>query len=246
MTTQVDPRVDLYKALGVSKDASQDDIKKAYRRLAKEYHPDRTGGDKRKETRFKEVSHAYDILGDDNKRRQYDELRAGGGRYAGNFSGGFPGGFPGGGSVDLGDVFAQMFSGAGARGGPGRRTRFSSASGFPGDGPFGQSVEPQEPPESEVRLSDGSKAKQRDHHVYSDVRLSMDKAILGAIVEVPTLDGKSKVKIPPGTCSGVKLRLKGKGASGRGNHYVTVHIDVPKITDERGKQLLAELMQRVR
>ena len=68
---------DPYEALGVKPDASQNEIKKAYRRLAKKYHPDSTGGDKAKEARFKEVSTAYDIVGDPDKRAQYDSMRRG-------------------------------------------------------------------------------------------------------------------------------------------------------------------------
>src|SRR5579863_9682700 len=82
-----DPSVDYYKALGVSDKATADEIKKAYRKLAKQYHPDSTGGDKAKESRFKDISNAYDVLGDAKKKKLYDEIRAGGG---------MPRGFPGG------------------------------------------------------------------------------------------------------------------------------------------------------
>src|SRR5277367_1886813 len=74
-----DPAVDYYAALGVAKEATADEIKKAYRKLAKQYHPDTTGGDKVKESRFKDISNAYDVLGDVKKRKLYDEIRAGGG-----------------------------------------------------------------------------------------------------------------------------------------------------------------------
>src|SRR5512142_280208 len=83
-----DPSVDYYKALGVSKEATADEIKKAYRKLAKQYHPDTTGGDKAKESRFKDISNAYDVLGDQKKRKLYDEIRAGGGMRPGP-NGGF-------------------------------------------------------------------------------------------------------------------------------------------------------------
>ncbi|MBZ0238681.1 MAG: DnaJ domain-containing protein, partial [Deltaproteobacteria bacterium] len=79
MSLDFDPSVDYYKALGVDAKASNDEIKKAYRKLAKQYHPDSTGGDKAKESRFKEASAAYDVLGDAKKRAQYDEIRAMGG-----------------------------------------------------------------------------------------------------------------------------------------------------------------------
>src|SRR5581483_9507552 len=107
---------DFYKVLGVSETASADEIKKAYRKLAKKYHPDVTGGDKAKEAKFKEITEANEVLGDEKKRAQYDEQRknpfAGGG-----FAGGAPGGAPGGGfNVDLNDLFSQF---GGARGGGG-------------------------------------------------------------------------------------------------------------------------------
>ena len=81
MSIDFDPARDYYKALGVDAKASATDIKKAYRKLAKQFHPDSNGGDKSKETRFKEISSAYDVLGDAAKRAQYDEYRATGGRF---------------------------------------------------------------------------------------------------------------------------------------------------------------------
>lgn len=264
MTFQVDHRSDFYKILGVSKDAEAEAIKKAYRKLAKQYHPDRTGGDKAKEARFKEISQAYEVLGDPEKRRQYDALRAGG------FPGGYGSvnGFPGQGSGDftvdpggLGDLFSQMFSGGSVRRGPGGVEYHFTRGGNPFDAssPFRRSApfhEPSAPPVKkrpvarDVRLSDGSTAIQRGIDVYSDVRLAMDQAILGAVVQVATLEGTAKVKIPPGTSSGVKLRLKNKGAvsadGSQGSHFVTVQIDVPKVGDEQGKKLLIQFMQHAK
>src|ERR1043165_5915253 len=99
---------DYYAALGVPKDADAAAIKKAYRKLARDLHPDKNPGNSDAENRFKEVSEAYDVLSDEKRRAEYDEARrlfAGGGR-PGGFSGGFPGGgFPGGGqNFDLGDL----------------------------------------------------------------------------------------------------------------------------------------------
>src|SRR5436305_12106740 len=108
---------DFYKVLGVAETASADEIKKSYRKLAKKYHPDATGGDKAKEAKFKEISQAYDTLGDEKKRAAYDEQRknpfAGGGFPPGAGAGGFPGGGFGGGrvDVDLNDLFSQFGGG---------------------------------------------------------------------------------------------------------------------------------------
>lgn len=269
MSLPFDPSADYYRTLGVAEKAEADEIKKAYRRLAKQYHPDSTGGDKAKETRFKEISAAYDVLGDAGKRAQYDAFRAGPppGSFGGagfdpsGFAGGFPGGF---GGIDLGDLFSQVFSGAvpGSSSGPGGHVEYRVYSSD-GQGPepdlFGRSRRgrkrrtrrddaPRPTRETRVRAADGSRLTQKGNDVHSDVRIGLDQAILGTVVDVPTLTGSASVKIPPGTSSGAKLRLKQKGPhvgdGTRGDHYVTVQIDVPKTIDEKGKKLLVEFMKR--
>ena len=258
MNLDFDPNRDYYKALGVASTATLDEIKKAYRKLAKLNHPDSTGGDKAKESRFKEVSAAYDVLGDTKKRAQYDEIRAMGGGGPVRGRGGFPGGmtgFPGGGgaggqSFDLGDLFAQMFAGqAGAGAGTSRRSvRFERDDDDAWAG-AGRGTTPTDPFEGKTKAADGSWLQVKGGDVLSDVRIPFDQAVLGTVADVPTLDGQASVKIPPGTSSGRKLRLRGKGVPGPdgrpGDHYVTVQIDVPAQLDDKGKKLLVELTQHL-
>lgn len=240
--------------LGVSESASAGEIKKAYRKMARANHPDSNPGDKSKESRFKDISAAYEILGDADKRAQYDALKSAG-----------PGAIPEG-VFDLGDLFAQMFGGQAAPPAGGVHYEFRTASGAPAESrtrpqgfhfPDLGSVfgDFQRPPESEPakkkkkkaltsrKLSDGTKASVRGLDLHSDVRIGVDQAILGAEATVATKNGKAKIKIPPGTCSGTVLRLRGKGLRAStdrvGNHYLTVQIDVPKkISDEAAKRLV--------
>jgi DnaJ-class molecular chaperone len=242
-----DPSVDYYKALGVAEKATADEIKKAYRKLAKQYHPDSTGGDKTKESRFKDISNAYDVLGDQKKRALYDQIRAGG--MPGQ---GFPGGYtyttqgPGPGVFDLGDLFSQVFGQQRGRGGRVRVERTD----FDGDSRRRRNDVQDAEFESKVRASDGTWLRVEGVDVYSDVRISFDRAILGTVATVATIEGKAEVKVPPATSSGKKLRLRGKGVADRaghtGDHYVTVQIDVPGDLDDDEKKLLIQLVTRLR
>ncbi len=242
-----DPSVDYYKALGVGEKATADEIKRAYRKLAKQYHPDSTGGDKAKESRFKDISNAYDVLGEPKKRALYDQIRAQGGTMPQGFPGGATytystrGGGAGGPNIfDLGDLFSQFFGNAQPGAPRGRSGRARVQQFEDDDAEF----------ESKVKASDGSWLDVKGVDVHSDVRISFDRAILGTVATVPTIDGKAEVKVPPGTSSGKKLRLRGKGVSDRsgrvGDHYITVQIDVPNELDEDAKKLLVQLVTRLR
>jgi len=266
MNLDFDPTLDHYKVLGVDKRATADEIKKAFRKLAKANHPDSTGGDKKKEARFKEVSTAYEVLGDAKKRSQYDEIRKQieqGGFRPGPGFGPRPG--PGGQQVwDLSDLFAQFFTGT-PGGGGGRRPGAvhieidDDAGGWPFGAqtrtrtapvPRREAPRPEPPLESKARAADGSWLTVKGSDIHSDLRLPFQDAILGTVRDVATLDGASTVKIPAGTASGQKLRLRGKGVIGptgeAGDHYVTVHIDVPKHLDDEGKRLLHDLTSHLK
>jgi molecular chaperone DnaJ len=100
-----------------------------------------------------------------------------------------------------------------------------------------------------VKASDGTWLTVKDGgDVHSELRIPFDRAILGTVADVATIDGKAKVKVPPGTSSGKKLRLRGKGVAQNnhaGDHYVTVQIDVPGDLDEDARKVLVELVQKL-
>jgi molecular chaperone DnaJ len=199
---------DFYRELGVDSGASADEIKKAYRKLARELHPDANPGDAKAEARFKAVSEAYGVLSDENKRREYDETRAlfAGGGGAG-FPGGFPGGFdPGGGQpFDIGDIFGRSGA-AGADPGLGDLLGglFGNRAGSGGRAP-------------------GARA-QRGADVESELRIDFGQAVRGAEVPIRlsspgrcercggtgSRPGSAPRQCP--TCGGVGLVSRSQGA----------------------------------
>ncbi|HET9838272.1 MAG TPA: J domain-containing protein [Candidatus Angelobacter sp.] len=385
---------DYYGTLGVKKSAAADDIRKAFRKLARKYHPDVNPGDKKAEEKFKEISEANDVLSDPKKRKIYDQLgfysdnidpaaaeayARGGGFGAGGFGAGPQGGGPRGGAQgfdfggfdfsDLGgagsrqgaggfrDIFSSIFGGGGGRGGPAVETepergtdleyqvnvgfwdairgsvmrlniaRLDACTNCHGSGVVGTpatcpqchgsgqltqstggmkfnlacprcggtgkiqppcpvchgegAVERTEP--LEVRIKAGTRDGQRirlagkgnvggrggaagdlyiiirvgEHPVfrreaddiYVTVPVAAWEAALGAKIEVPTIDGRSQLKIPPGTQSGQKLRLREKGVPSatrdghRGDEIVEVKVAVPEARDLKARELWQELQK---
>jgi DnaJ-class molecular chaperone len=210
---------DFYKTLGVSEKASAAEIKKAYRKLAKKYHPDANAGDKGKEAKFKEVSEAYETLGDEKRRAQYDEIRsnpfAGGGMPGGarpGAGGGFPGGAQG---FDINDLFSQ-FGGRGAGGG-GRVYTYSQGGapneGSPDMGGLGDIFEMFRGQQQQQQQGGARQRQQprRGQDVVAKLEIELTDAALGAEKTV-TVEGKQlKIKIPAGVVSGKTIRLAGQG-----------------------------------
>ncbi len=245
---------DLYDILGVKDTASDEEIKKAYRGLAKKYHPDATGGDKPKESRFKDISAAYEILSDAKKRAQYDQMKRGDFGDVVNAQG-MP--FDFGNTAGFEDLFGQIFGASRARAGRGAggggRTRVVFERGFgPGfvDGYEMREERPRraEPLEEAVRDGQGNVYTRRGDDLFHDVEVSFEEATLGAKIGVPTPDGRVNVTLPPGSSSGRRLRLRGKGAplahGGRGDLYAVVKIVVPEKVDEKTADLIRELSRR--
>ncbi|MBM7502692.1 DnaJ C-terminal domain-containing protein [Agromyces aurantiacus] len=190
---------DFYAILGVSKDASDADIKKAYRKLARKYHPDQNPGDAAAEAKFKEISEAHSVLSDAEERKEYDAVRAmgSGARFTA------PGGAGAGGFED---VFGTMFGGQGGRGG--QRYTFQQGEyddllgGLFGGGRFGQ-------PSGGYR-GFGGPTKGRD--VTASTTLDFITATKGDRITLQTSEGREiTVNVPAGVADGQKIRLRGKG-----------------------------------
>ena len=356
---------DYYDLLGISRKATQKELRQAYRKLARKYHPDLNPGDKSSEEKFKQVQEAYDVLSDTKKRQMYDQFgfdTQGAGAPSGGSGPGDPhfdfGGFDFGGSSGGGagpsfrDLFSQYFRGGGVVEAPSRAesgtsleyqieitfweavrgtvkkltiARLDACADCHGTGTVGQ---PQTCTacsgtgqvaqtsgrmrfnltctrcggtgrirnncrvcggEGRVRRADtievripagvqtGSRVRvpgrgnagtsgappgdlyiitdvqphsyfdRRGDDIYTVVPITVTEAALGAKIEVPTIDGRSVLRVPPGTNSGQKLRLREKGVPAvrdprqRGDQYVDLQVVVPKAVDERVRELLREL-----
>ncbi|MEK7646551.1 MAG: DnaJ C-terminal domain-containing protein [Patescibacteria group bacterium] len=208
---------DYYKILGVDKTASKDDIKKAFRKLAHEHHPDKNKGNVEAEKKFKEASEAYSTLSDDNKRKQYDTFGSSGtgfnpgqgGFNGGQGFGGFDfsqfqnGGFQfnqGGVEFDLGDIFGEFFGG-------GRRPR-------------------------------------KGRNITVDVEISFKESIFGVEKDISIEKDKLSIKIPAGIESGQGLRVPGRGEAGeggKGDLVVRVWVKEHAVFRKEGINLVMEL-----
>ncbi len=279
---------DPYSTLGVARNATEADIKKAYRKLAKELHPDRNKDNPKAAEKFSLVTSAYDLLNDKDKRARFDRGEIDGdGNPAAPFGFGQGGGGPQGGfradfgdaGADFSDLFEGLFGGRGRSGGAGggfaggfgRRPQPKGANvayrltvpltdaailapqritladgktidlklpngvesgtqmrlagkGQPGPGGNGDAIVTIEIQPHRFFVRDGD-------DIRIDLPISLNEAVLGASVRVPTADGAVMLTVPKGSSSGKTLRLKGKGfhrkAGGRGDQLVTLMVDLP-------------------
>jgi molecular chaperone DnaJ len=225
---------DFYAVLGVKPEASADEIKKGYRKLARQHHPDANAGDANAERRFKEIGEAYAVLSDPEQRQQYDAVRAmarGGAR----FSAGGPNGAPGGFEDLLGGLFGT--AGAGQRG----NVRFTTTPGgaapnledlfgmFGGTGPMGSGYP------GAGGYPGGGRMPRRGEDLAAEATLTFRQALEGALLTLRVddpLTGPRTVtsRVPAGVRDGQKIRLRGKGHPGEpggedGDLVVTVHVE---------------------
>lgn len=317
---------DYYQILGVSRTDSADDIKKAFRKLARKYHPDVNPGSKSAEESFKKVNAAFEVLGDEKKRKLYDEFGEDAAklgfdekkaeqfrayRSAQSAGGGFSGGGYGA-EFDLGDIFGDIFARANAAGGPGfdigeilgRETRARRASPQPGEdlttrvrvtlneavtgaervltlrrpgsaeetrltvkipagvqtgskvrltGQGGPGLRGGPPGDLyiETEVAEHPLVRREGDDLHIDLPVTVPEAMLGAEVSVPTFQGDVTVKIPPGSQSGRRMRLKGRGVPAlkggtAGDLYLHLQVKVPEDADAEARAAAEALARAYR
>lgn len=293
---------DPYSTLGVARTANEAEIKSAYRKLAKELHPDKNKDNPKASEKFSDVTKAYDLLSDKTKRAQFDRgeidgegnpampfgYGGGGGGFRGDPRGGAQGGFGGFGNegADFGDIFEGLFSGRGGGGGPfggfggrgnappakganvayrlsvsfvdaatqamqritladgktidlklpagveaGTQMRLAGK-GQPGPGGNGDGI-------VTIAVKDHPFYEREGDNIRLDLPITLNEAVKGAKIKVPTVDGPVMLSVPAGSTSGKVMRLKGKGfsqkAGGRGDQLVRLMVDLPPDDHELAK-----------
>lgn len=232
---------DYYKVLGVKRNASQDEIKKAYRKLAVKYHPDKTKGDKESENKFKEASEAYEVLKDPGKRKKYDQFGLNWQQYqhAGTGTGGFDfsdfirqsgRGQKRQGQSSYGDTFhfEEMFTGGGKS-----RTGFSD---------FFEALFGEEFRSTHARPRGGRTSSMRGQDVVAETDLTLEESYYGTTRIIRIQDKQVRVNIKPGIEDNQTLRIKGKGSPGSGGGqpgdlFLKIHINPHPVYIRDGNDL---------
>lgn len=279
---------DPYQILGISKTASADEVKKAYRKLAKTHHPDLNPGNAASASRFKDISGAYDLLSDPEKRARFDrgEIDASGQERADAFYRSYAGGpqgarYRGGPGFDPSDLFADMFS-RGGQGGGGFKMRGNDVSyslsvdfidaakgtekrlSFPdgktldvsvpagaesglvlrlrGQGQPGMGGGPSGDALIEITVEPHPSFRREGNNVSVEVPISLTEAVAGGRITVPTIDGPVSMTVPPGSNTGSRLRLRGRGIAPKnrtaGDQYITLKVMLPKEPDQALKDFI--------
>jgi curved DNA-binding protein len=219
--------IDYYKILGVDKTIPQKDVKRAYLKRAKQFHPDLHPDDPKAKAKFQALNEAYDVIGDPEKRKKYDQYGEQW-KQADQMGGGFSG--RGGGNPFEGFGFSGFTKGAG--GGGGFSSFFESLFGGGGGSPFGGGG---------GSPFGGFGRQQGPQESQASVTIDMYTALLGGEVIVSLSSGsKLKLKIKPGTQPGTKVRLRGKGLSG-GDLIITYQVQLPTSLNERQQELLRQM-----
>lgn len=216
---------DYYKILEIPRTASQDDIKKAYRKLAIKYHPDKNPNNPQAEQRFKELNEAYEVLSDPEKRKKYDQ-------FGENWE------------------FAEQYAGAGAKGygygGGGYSTfSFDDIFGNGSEGTYGGGFRDIFENIFGERFS-GKKAKPKEQDVQGNVEISLEEACLGTTKVLNVEDQKIRLQIKPGSYDGLQLKIKEKGrlnptTGRRGDLYLNVRVKPHPLFERKGDDLYTKL-----